>query len=162
MKRIFIVIIMVLAMTSNIYAYDYIDQVYYIEGTLDSQAQQPQIVYAANFIKQVNPECGTYYLYEFVMEYMEYDSTKFSNRENYTYNATTALNERKGTCVDYSLLYCALSRALGYECNIVVTEKGNHCINEVYDGEKWIQVDTTNGYYKVTDLFEQYVTYKIK
>lgn len=164
MKKIFIVIIIVLAMTTQTYAYEYKESVYYIDGTLDSQSKQPEIIYAANFIKQVNPNCDPYFLYLFLKDYLKYDNVKLKNKNNYIYNAETALIQRKGTCVDYALLYCSLCRALGYECNIVVgaDDKNPHMWNEVFYNGKWIQVDILFREYSETTEYEPYVSYKIK
>lgn len=60
------------------------------------------------------------------------------------------LNERRGVCGDYSLLFAALSRSLGYPTRFVngyayssVQEQWvGHAWNEVYLG-KWISVDST-------------------
>lgn len=145
------------------YAYEYREKVSYIEGTLEEQANSKEIIKAAEILKECNKSVNdTYFVYLFVKDYIEYDFDKFKNRENYTYNAVTALKERKGTCVDFSLLYAALCRAMGYECNIVVSLNGAHARNEVYDGRQWVQVDCAMEYYKVTDEYEPYVTYKIK
>lgn len=164
MNKIIIVMMIVLLFPMQTYAYEYKNSVYYIEGTLDSQSKQPVIVYAANFIKQINPECDPYFLYLWVSNYMEYDSIKFKNKNKYTYNATTSLIQHKGTCVDFSLLYCVLCRALGYNCNIVVgaDDKNPHMWNEVFYKGKWIQVDILFSEYSETTEYESYVSYKIK
>lgn len=143
------------------YAYESYNTISYIDGTLDEQANNKLIVYAAMFIKLGKPKCDPHSIYQFVIDYMEFDEIKLANKEKYTYSAVTALRERKGTCVDYALLYNALCRALGYECNIVVGGVNPHMWNEVYYNGKWIQIDTVREFYTDSD-FDDYIDYKIK
>lgn len=160
-RKLLLIITIVMLITSNVYAYPIKSTTSYIDGTLENQANQIEIQMAASIIKQINPNADPYFIYLFVIEYMDYDFEKRDNKDYYTYSAVTALNERKGTCVDFSLLYCSLCRALGYECNLVVTHNAAHMRNEVYDGKQWVQVDASREYYTVTDTYEISVTYKI-
>lgn len=161
-RKLLLIITIVILLTSNVYAYKYSNTTKYMDGTLENQAKQIEIQMAANIIKQINPNADPYFIYLFVIEYMDYDFAKKDNKEDYMYSSVTALNERKGTCVDFSLLYASLCRALGYNCNLVVSHNAAHMRNEVYDGNQWVQVDTTMEYYTVTDTYEVSVTYKIK
>lgn len=161
-RKLILIITIVILITSNVYAYPIKSTTSYIDGTLENQANQIEIQAAANIIKQIHPNADPYFIYLFVAEYMDYDFEKRDNKDNYKYNAVISLREGKGTCVDFSLLYATLCRALGYECNLVVTHRASHMRNEVYDGKQWVQVDVTWGYYKVTDSYEASVTYKIK
>lgn len=161
MNKIILVIMIVLLFPVQSYAYESYDKISYIDGTLDEQANNKLIEYTAMLIKLGKPKCDPYFIYQFVIDYMDYDEIKFSNKEKYTYSAATALIEHKGTCVDYSLLYNALCRALGYECNIVVGGINPHMWNEVYYNDKWIQIDTTRRFYTDSN-FDDYIDYKIK
>lgn len=161
-RKLLLIITIVMLLTTNVYAYKYSNTTKYMDGTLESQSALFEIQMAASIIKQIHPNADPYFIYLFVIEYMDYDFEKKDNKENYMYSSVTALNDRKGTCVDFSLLYASLCRALGYECNLVVINKASHMRNEVYDGKQWVQVDVTWGYYKVTDSYEASVTYKIK
>jgi len=90
-------------------------------------------------------------IYDWITQRIAYDFDKVESGT--CVGAQDTFRKRKGTCLDYALLFSAFCSANDIENRIIVgtawTGKrwGNHAWNEFYDSEKrkWVQVDCTFG-----------------
>jgi len=107
--------------------------------------------------EEKNPRIVAEKLYNFVADRMVYDEEKLVKKtSSYSY-ASDILQERKGVCTDYSILYAALCRAAGIPAKFVqgvpafsiLTEGGGqlpyaHAWVEIkLPGYGWIPIDIT-------------------
>ena len=100
-------------------------------------------------------------IYEWIGINIEYDNDKAQEILNNNFSAKSgaiaAFNEKKGICFDYACLYVAMCRAVDIDVRMITGEGFNgvswvsHAWNQVFVGNKWINVDTT--FYKGGDYY---------
>lgn len=89
-------------------------------------------------------------IYEYIVNYMSYDSEKAANvQSGYIPNLTEVLNEKKGICFDYAALMAAMLRAQNIPSRLVMgnlaSEGIYHAWNEVCINKEWRWYDATYG-----------------
>mgnify|MGYP000945932872 CR=1 FL=1 len=95
-------------------------------------------------------------IYQWVTENISYDYNAYLNNSNKMKKASSTIEEKKGTCRDYSFTVAALARAAGLEAKVVYGPAQNgrirqyHAWNEIKINNQWVSVDSTwdAGYVK--------------
>lgn len=95
-------------------------------------------------------------IYQWVTENISYDYTAYRENKNELKKASLVIEEKKGTCRDYSFTVAALARAAGLESKVVYGQARNgqqseyHAWNEIKINNQWVSVDSTwdAGYVK--------------
>lgn len=88
-------------------------------------------------------------VYTYVIKNIKYDYEKIKNlNTDYLPDTDKILEEGRGICYDYAVLYAAMLRSIGIPTKLVKGYKndidGYHAWNEVYISEKgWVIMDTT-------------------
>lgn len=87
-------------------------------------------------------------LYDYMVSNIDYDYDKMDKLESdYIPDIDTVLNDGKGICYDYSVLFAAMLRSKGIATKLVKGYKNDlsayHAWNEVYIDGSWKIVDTT-------------------
>ena len=87
---------------------------------------------------------------DWINKNLEYDYSKLSDLYYDVDNSVDTLTQKKGVCVDFSILESAILKSKGYETRLVVgyvfdgKSWGSHAWLEVYDSNyKWIGADPT-------------------
>jgi transglutaminase-like putative cysteine protease len=96
-------------------------------------------------------------IYDWVAANIAFDYDAYFAGMNRLVPASQVMQEKKGTCRDYSFLVAAMARALGIPVRVVygqATGRGDatgaqdqvlHAWNEALVGGKWISLDATFG-----------------
>lgn len=120
---------------------EYLSEEKYIESPDSS------IIRIANILKDTDSLKTVKYIYNYLEQNIEYSG--FNSGE---VGALTTLKTKKGDCTEYSDLFVALCRSIGYKARIIegyMTEFDNtplHSWNEVYIHKYgWIRIDSTPG-----------------
>lgn len=77
------------------------------------------------------------YLHDYMVTHFAYDYAYE------VYDPYTLLTEGRGVCQAYTLLFCALCRAVGVDCEAVLCFEMEHEWNQVRIGDNWYHVDLT-------------------
>ncbi|MGB4311298.1 MAG: transglutaminase-like domain-containing protein [Natronincolaceae bacterium] len=90
-------------------------------------------------------------IYNFIINNISYDKDKTKNLQaGYLPSIDCILEDKKGICYDYSVLFAAMLRSLDIPAKLIMgREKNNknvyHAWNQVYlkDIDEWVTIDTT-------------------
>jgi transglutaminase-like putative cysteine protease len=87
-------------------------------------------------------------IYDYLVKNMKYDSDKINRLEvDYLPDIDLVLQEKKGICYDYAVLFAAMARSCGIPTKLVKGYKDDitayHAWNEVYLDGGWRIIDTT-------------------
>ncbi|MBN2043086.1 MAG: transglutaminase domain-containing protein [Candidatus Aenigmarchaeota archaeon] len=145
------------------------DVMVYTQATENIQSENPRIKETAEFIvKDANDDFEKIAkLATWVNDQLEYDLSYSSKN----YDAITVLDVKRGVCAEYTTLFTAFARSLGYPTRFVSAwaygKYGweRHAYAEVYLG-KWVPVDVLwmeIGYLDATHIrFGYYLDNKVK
>jgi len=91
-------------------------------------------------------------IYEYIVSNIEYDYSKLDQLStDYTPDIDTILQDGKGICYDYSVLFAAMLRSQGIPTKLVKGYRNGinayHAWNEVYINGRWEIIDTTYDAY---------------
>lgn len=87
-------------------------------------------------------------IHDYVVSDVRYDGNKFSHvTADYIPSIDSTLRSGSGICYDYASLFGAMLRSVGVPAKLVKgyssNAQGYHAWNEVYEGGRWVIIDTT-------------------
>ncbi len=94
--------------------------------------------------EEENPRLAAKKLYDLVVSVLEYDYSSLENGKQGFNHASNILQEGKGVCTDYSVLYTALCRASGIPAQVIqgipVFSILNETGRELSYGHAWVEI----------------------